>query len=482
MNSFKVPQLSIVLLLSPCLTACVHHVAPSPKPLIVGEVVVNTFESPHPYRGGSDDTPTLVFTHQIHHPGASYIAPHFSRFDLADGDYLVIRSPTKERTWRYEGGIERQDFWGIHIHGDTAIVELFSGGSREAYGFVIDSFARGFAENEIELGTEAICGADDSEEAKCYQNTEPQVYDNARAVARLLTNGTSLCTGWLLGSEGHVITNNHCIENAAEAANTNFEFMAEGASCTTNCEFQLGCPGVVEEVSSTLVRTSPELDYTLVSLPNNHTVKYGFLAIRPFTPSIGERIYIPQHAAGWGKRVAVLSAETSDVSGFAAISSLNEPACTGGPPDVGYFADTQGGSSGSPVLGYKDHSVVALHHCANCPNRGVLIDEVILHMGGEIPDDAIPPRGCGGCATIELNGQPVGCRSDRTPSPPFCECSNSESLPSFEHTSCSVCVWSQAFLGGLDRQSLTSNIIDGNTGNFIPDLACANPPPPPDDP
>jgi hypothetical protein len=76
----------------------------------------------------------------------------------------------------------------------------------------------------------------------------------------------------------------------------------------------------------------------------------------------------------------------------------SETACSGtGYNDVGYWADTQGGSSGSPVLGYADHKVVALHHCrgsAGCasgsstsddPNRGVPIQLVIADLDSQGP-------------------------------------------------------------------------------------------------
>ena len=44
--------------------------------------------------------------------------------------------------------------------------------------------------------------------------------------------------------------------------------------------------------------------------------------------------------------------------------------------DIGYYCDTEGGNSGSPVLSRETHKVVALHHCANCPNRGVRIQDI----------------------------------------------------------------------------------------------------------
>jgi len=39
--------------------------------------------------------------------------------------------------------------------------------------------------------------------------------------------------------------------------------------------------------------------------------------------------------------------------------------------DVSYYCDTEGGSSGSPVLSRATNRVVALHHFGGCPNSGV---------------------------------------------------------------------------------------------------------------
>lgn len=375
--------------------------------LRVGEEIVERIESQHPYGAGPAAEPVLART--VRHAAATYIALHFERFALADGDYLIVRSPDGSQSWRYEGlgraglGLSPEGFWATFIRGDSAIVELYapSGG---AWGFAIDRYARGYTEPEmLERGAagdpqdiEAICGTDDSQWAKCYQTSEPEIYDQSRAVSRLLIQGSFSCTGWLVGCEGHVMTNNHCIASQSDASNTDYEFMAEGATCSTNC-FGFGCPGPIEATSATLVKTNVALDYTLVKLPVNVTPTYGFMTLRDSGALLNERIYVPQHPAGWGKRIAVFSTHAQDQSGFCEVSSLNAPPCIGGPGDIGYFADTQGGSSGSPVLAYSDHKVVSLHHCANCPNRGLDIVDVIGNLGTSLP----------ACATANLVGSVV---------------------------------------------------------------------------
>jgi V8-like Glu-specific endopeptidase len=368
----------------------------------VGEEVNERIETPHPYSGKG-----LVWKQEFHWPEAGYIAIHFSQFDLGKNDYVEISSPDGRFVYRYQDkgksvkSAEKKkkhisEFWATHIPGDTVLVKLYSKNTKKrSWGFVIDKWVRGYERGYIEAvladlqeqtyaEIEAICSNDDKEWAKCYQGTT--MYTKSRAVSRLLINGNSACTGWLLGSEGHLMTNNHCIENQSDASNTDYEFMAEGATCATDCSGWLDCPGTVEATSGTLIKTSTTLDYSLVLLPTNITSTYGYLQFRNSLPTVGERIYIPQHPSAKGKMLAV----NSDVDGgYAEVYSTNQTPCAGGPGDIGYYADTEGGSSGSPVLAYNDHLVVALHHCANCPNRGVPIPSIITDLGASLPANAI---------------------------------------------------------------------------------------------
>ncbi|MBO1347430.1 MAG: trypsin-like peptidase domain-containing protein [Hormoscilla sp. GUM202] len=336
----------------------------------------------------------------FHSPGASYIAVHFTKFNLAEGDYVTVSDPQGNHLSRYEGkgkvvrGGEAvlPEFWATHLPGDTALVRYYNySGLFEGYGFLIDEWAHGFPkENFNELfhqedqgDLEAICGENNKEWAPCYKGDE--MYEKARAVARLLINGNYACTGWLIGSQGNLMTNNHCIKSQSDADNTDYQFMAEGATCSTSCNSWFACPGKVEATSGKLIKTDYNLDYSLIKLPDNLTSSYGYLQLRNAMPNIGERIYIPQHPQGWGKQLAV----KVDDGSFASIYSTSQPPCKGGPGDIGYYADTARGSSGSPVIAYQDHLVVALHHCANCPNRGVPINAIISDLGDDLPPNAL---------------------------------------------------------------------------------------------
>jgi hypothetical protein len=373
----------------------------SAQPVKVGEEVAlpRILETAHPYPPSGGPGAVPVWSEVVHHPGATYVQPHFARFQLAAGDRVVVRSPAGEQSWPYEGlgraglGLDPRGFWSSRILGDTAVIELFAGPGSKGWGLSIDRYTRGFDQAEIELanpGTPtSICGVDDSEWAKCYETSEPEIYDRSRAVARIHLPSGSSCTGWLLGCEGHLVTNNHCIGTPFDAQNTDYEFMAEGATCATSCTTGAACPGPIEATTATLIDTDVALDYTLVKLPANITPTYGYLQLRDTGPQLDERIYIPGHPAGWGKRISVFSTHATDASGLCEVNSLSAPPCTGGPGDIGYYCDTQGGSSGSPVLAYADHRVVSLHHCGSCTNRGLDIVDVIASLGSNLPQCAI---------------------------------------------------------------------------------------------
>jgi len=391
----------------------------SPSLIQVGELVFETHESAHPYSGAG-----VVWEREFHWLDAGYISLHFSDFDLLPGDYLEITDPDRRYVYRYSGkgkvvrGGEEvlSEFWAVHIPGDRAIARLVADGMGEGWGIRIDRWAHGYAPEVIDdlLGigqeedTRAICGQNDMEWAMCYEGTE--IYQRSRAVARLLIQGTSGCTGWLLGSEGHIMTNNHCIGSQGAADNTDYELMAEGETCDTDCSGWMDCPGIVEATSGTLVRTNGALDYSLIKLPTDITPTYGYLQLRETLAEVGERIYIPQHPGLGGKRIAVLD---DQVGGNCEVHSTDESPCHGGPGDIGYLCDTDNGSSGSPVIAYSDHLVVALHHCAYCPNRGVPIPSIISDLGNDLPPDAI---GFDIVPDIRANGSdgPITIASDDT--------------------------------------------------------------------
>ena len=224
----------ILYLITLCITGSFYGQA-----LKVGEEILKVYESPHPYSNSS-----IAWSQRIKYEGATYIAVHFNKFELAPGDFLLVKSPDSDRSWKYtEKGnstYSNEGFWSIPVYGDELVIEIHKNSNNNYYGYYIDKFARGYTEKEVNserVGDfESLCGADDSANAICYQTSEPNAYNRSRAVARLLINGTGACTGWLIGDQGHIMTNNHCVGTSSDANNVTVEFMAQGSTCATNCQ------------------------------------------------------------------------------------------------------------------------------------------------------------------------------------------------------------------------------------------------------
>jgi lysyl endopeptidase len=342
---------------------------------------------------------------QIEHPGATFISVHFDKVKLGAGDSLTVRSDRSDgRSWTYtkENMLPSGTFWSVAIPGDgtrtRVIIELSNASGKSDYR--IDRYSAGLsndrivAENKPPSGLLEICGNDDTQNAICYSVSDPAIYMSGRAVARLLINGQSACTGWLVGDAGHMITNEHCIGSAADARNVQVEMVAEGATCTTNCKAWFACPGTIVATRGELLKFSAAKDYALLKLSSAIPKKYGYLKLRTAGPAVkGERAYIPQHPRGEGKRIAVVSTEPEDQTGptpgFVHANSLTEPGCgTSSNDEVGYLGDTDPGASGSPVLGFSDNAVIALHHCGGCPNRGIAINKIIPEIKAFLPKSA----------------------------------------------------------------------------------------------
>ncbi|KAG7389251.1 hypothetical protein PHYPSEUDO_010809 [Phytophthora pseudosyringae] len=270
------------------------------------------------------------------------------------------------------------------------IANTFSVTDSEAtcFGFVVDSYYYVLMDddNPISATDESICAVDNTKEAICYfdDSTTRTAFLAARSVARLLipkgSGATAGCTAWLLGNQGHLMTNYHCVSTDDEASSTTVEFMAEADVCSdsVSCASWGACPGDLVSISVDLIHVDEELDYALLKLPSDGAQiaqTYGYLRLKSRDGVVGEQVYIPQHPLYEGKRIAMVDDYTSNV----ALLSLDSSSC--GATGYSYSGDTQSGSSGSPVISFSDHGVIALHHCGEmCANTGVPAKSIIADL------------------------------------------------------------------------------------------------------
>ncbi|GAA1383495.1 trypsin-like serine peptidase [Catellatospora chokoriensis] len=341
----------------------------------------------------------------LRYPGAEYVKVHFSQLLLLPGDYLTVSDPKRTEVHRIDGDavgsvLGTAGRWAMSVTGDTALVELHSsnldllglGGAVARLGVVIDKVSRGHTEPERAAASESyqrakrdaartgreetVCGSDQKADAVCYRTTEPVVYRRSKAVARMLIGGVELCTAWRVGPRNLLLTNNHCVADKSETTDVEVWFNYQCAECGG---FDVFRPTKVW--LSELVATDRTLDFSLFSVTDFDLVqKFGYLELDLRRPDKGEELYIPQHPAGAPAMVAVSSdrdragncaVEDSDYDGYAKDT------------DISYYCDTEGGSSGSPVLSRRTDKVIALHHFGGCPNSGVrmeLIDKKLADL------------------------------------------------------------------------------------------------------
>ncbi|KAL4140256.1 hypothetical protein PRNP1_014541 [Phytophthora ramorum] len=352
---------------------------------------------------------------------------HFTQFNLPDADVLVVRASdapkTVSPTTVLSGKNATGKFYSTAITGSGVVLELYKAEadqdkSTSCRGFTVSGLlfspkelaeeaqhlklavkvpltkGADLTDTDDDYNNESICGTDESVEAACAPSSTNSeegavMLATSQPVARLSIikeNGMEIayCTGWLLGCEGHLITNQHCIGDNQDALNTKVEFLAESTSCggSEACDKRGGCPGPVGTTTTTLVAVSEDLDYALVRLgANSSSANYsalyektgGYLQFRGSGPVLGEGIYIPQHPMGYGKRIAWLYNGQPG-----RIESLTVTECR--KDDVGYYVDTQEGSSGSPIIGTRDNNVIALHHCGGCLNGGIPAQAIVADL------------------------------------------------------------------------------------------------------
>ena len=360
----------------------------------------------------------------FHHTGASYMKVHFNRLSLLPGDAVTVSDPSGEQSYTYTSGNPATEVagtalsgllgagtpptesagagqWAMSVDGDTAVVTMHTAtadpaGLRsrlESLGVGVDKVARGFTAAERDARTradaktkadaeaaaarsgreESICGTDQKEDAACYRSSDPVPYQRSKAVARLLINGVELCSAWRVGPDNRMFTNHHCFTSTYDARNTEVWFNYECAACGSTDILR-----TTKVWANQVLATDQTLDYTLFTVQNFAAIKqFGYLQLDVRSPRRGEELYVPQHPAGDPTQIAIDSPTEKNGN-----CKVDDPTYTGYArgTDMSYYCDTEGGSSGSPVLSRTTNKVIGLHHFGGCPNSGVRIDLIYAEV------------------------------------------------------------------------------------------------------
>lgn len=239
---------------------------------------------------------------------------------LAGSAKLVIRNP--DNTERYEYTVNNMSlatkdttlgddgissFSAMSISNDSVIIEYYpdenTADQHTEFG-VIDSYFYGTESvipaniNQNDASLLSTCGVNERQDVQCWANSHPTEFDRSRPVARLVIGGRSLCTGWRVGADNKMFTNNHCVETAGELASTEVWFNYQQKSCNGSTR-----EAVVKVTGNQFFKTDYTLDYTLFSVNDFSSIsQFGYLGLDVRDALQGERIYIPQHGSGNPKR------------------------------------------------------------------------------------------------------------------------------------------------------------------------------------
>ncbi|OQS06336.1 hypothetical protein THRCLA_01623 [Thraustotheca clavata] len=375
------------------IVAFIASVRATPQPVEVGHSISIALHS-----DGS-----APFHETIDSPGASYISVHFTTLSLpANSTFEVAcRDGLKKLTYT----TTQNDFYTESMPCSTVELKYSSSSySKHDKNIIeIDQYVSGINGLPSSGVQETICSiSDESRPAICFNKTEPSKFAASRSVARLLITGKVLCTGWLFGSEGHLITNSHCINSETRAKNTQVEFNALCPSCKDpQNKVESGCPGDIVATSTKLIAWDELNDFALVQLdnlkPNANLQQYAYLQARDAPVQVDEPIWTSHHAAGWPKRLTLTN--NGDIP---KVLTLDKQSCMDNfrntKDTIGHFLDTQGGSSGAPIMSTNDNTVIALHNCGLCDNTGnsnggIKMSNIIKFLKDKnvLPKDSVAP-------------------------------------------------------------------------------------------
>jgi PKD repeat protein len=343
---------------------------------------------------------------------ASFIKLHFDHISLPDGVVLELFSPDRRQLLRYSsrsrdaytvdatmGQDGRTAFSAMSIHGPVVMLRL-TGSSKRSWrpdeGVRISRFLEGFPERAVAMispgnaspGTRSIIGKDDKQAVACYASSDPSAYDRTRPVARLVKSSGGICTAWRVGPDNHLLTNNHCIDSASSTASTEIWFDYQLSTCGGTASTP------VKVAADRMLSTDATLDYTLFTVKDFESIsRFGHLGLEVRAARLHDEIFIAGHPGGRRKELSVVS----DQDGGRRCRINDESANGNGTDtDIGYYCDTEGGSSGSPVIARDSNKAIALHHLGGSMNKGAKMSliwpRIASHFGNVIPaGDDTPP-------------------------------------------------------------------------------------------
>ena len=228
---------------------------------------------------------------------------------------------------------------------------------------------------------EKIIGDPDFEKMRNIR-TDSQDYQLGRKVGMIAIQDQNdpnqfipWCTGFLVGPD-LFMTNHHCAYDESD------QFLFENAAILMDYYQDLDVDptggGMTARVSEVLQADDPK-DYALLRLDKPIGNTYGWLELDTTTvPNSGQNVKLISHPAGRSKEIVRDNSEIVDIP---ADDPLTDVAFV-----LAYLADSEQGSSGSPVFLREGTGVIAIHHSGP---KGFNAGSLMSHIVPEIQQDLV---------------------------------------------------------------------------------------------
>ena len=307
--------------------------------------------SPSPYFAARTG---LVWSRTFVEPGTSAVSVYIRQLDLDSDDYLVVENGEQELL--FTAGTT-PGFWTEPLAGSSLKISLYATGRSTGGGVLIDAY-------RVSTTPDPTMSIYQRNDMTPIADAPDELYAVRGPVARVYMQGVGYCTGFML-SPSLMMTNNHCVSSQATCDRTVAQFNYEVG--------EDGLPTQMDEVQcAQMVETDYGLDFTVIRLEGAPGDTWGFYDLVNATPTSGSQGSVIQHPSGQRKQASF--APNCTLLGVAA---GNEP-----DSDFKHQCDTEGGSSGSPMLD-ESLGVIGLHHFGGAgknprsTNQAVRMDKIL---------------------------------------------------------------------------------------------------------
>jgi V8-like Glu-specific endopeptidase len=279
-------------------------------------------------------------------------------------------------------GTQRTGLWTRDVSGSIAIVTVMADSAPIGLSFYLDKYI-------YESKLPATQSLQDKNNSKIDDislfKPNSRYRSTAKAVAKIAAiSGTVRypCTGFMISRE-YLLTNEHCIPYPRPKGCENIIVIFGFERQSRQDEEEIvDCPTIEE--------TNYPLDYAILKLDHHPGDRWGFLIFGEPTAQKNNKLFIIQHPNGDMKKITIQNCFTGAVPIAGRKNARDSNDDYSRQQDFQHTCDTEGGSSGSPVLDYETARVIGLHHYGVPPedsvrfNQAVSISEIFHNVSQRI--------------------------------------------------------------------------------------------------